>query len=338
MMHHRRTSAALAAAIFSLGLSLSSSGIVMTVGPAGGGTTSAWDGVGTITNGFPDGGTGTLLDPYHVLTAAHIVAGLPAGHTVTFHVNGIDRTVSSIAYLGNYVGGQPTSTSDGTTTTRDYSIADRSDIAVLTLSSPITGVTTWQYNNGSLVESTAGPAHLVGYGYGGDGTSGENGAAYPFGTKREAINAVDRVFSTTTDVAGRTVSETSGNRNAVLPASVLAWDFDNTSTNGPLGGPALLPNTGPVEGDITTGDSGAPIFQFDPSLNSYVITGVAIDGTDDLSRFGEISWATRTADYSSFIASAVPEPTSIAGLLVGTALLLSRHRSKKTCGFTSTAE
>jgi V8-like Glu-specific endopeptidase len=302
------------------------SAIILTIGPAGGGATTAWDGVGTVTNGFPDGGTGTLLDPFHVLTAAHLVANLPAGHAVSFHVNGIDRVVSSIAIAPGYVGGAPLVTSDGTTTTRDYSVNDRADLAVLTLSSPITGVTTWGYNGGSLVESTAGNAHLAGYGYGGDGTNGENGTLYPFGTKREAINVLDRIITSSTTLAGRTVSEPSGNRNDILPGSVVAWDFDNTSTNGPLGGPALLPNSGPVEGDIANGDSGAPVFQFDSSLNQYVITGVAIDGTDDLTRFGEISWATRTADYSSFIASAVPEPMSLGGVFMGVGMLMSRRR------------
>lgn len=285
--------------------------MIIGTGAPGSGSTSLWTGVGTITNGF-DPGVATLIDTTHVLTVAHLVYDTStsqpfATSQVAFHLNGADYAASKIVVNPSYTGAGPTLT------------ADRYDIAVVTLASPVIGGTTYAYNRaGGLVETAAGTAHLVGYGVGGDGVNGSNATTFPFGTKREAINAIDAVTN-----APMLVTDGMGNSDT-LPAGLLVWDFDNPTagTSGPLGGPAL----GPTEGDGAGGDSGAPIFQFDTASNQFIITGLLTDGTDPNTHFGEIGWGTQVAAYSDFVASAVPEPTALAPLLLGAAALLSRRR------------
>ena len=316
MKAFRRKFVGLLAGLVGIGLGHRASAIVIATGPSGAGSTSLFDGVGTLT--FPtkyDPATVTLIDDNHVLTAAHAVFGVPVGKMlITF--GGNTYSVSNVATPAAYVGGNPTSSTTNGVTTRDYTSADKADIAVLTLRGIVSGVTPWSYNHGTVNESTAGNATIIGYGNGGDGTNGETPGT--FGTRRLATNQINVV---TTTLTNQTVTETNGNKD-ILPNSVIGWDFNkNDGSTGPLGDTA----TGPNEGDIANGDSGAPVFQINPSTGQYVINGIAIDGTNNTS-FGEISWATRTADYATFIASAVPEPTSLTLVALSAAMLLARRR------------
>jgi hypothetical protein len=284
-----------------------SSRAIIINGPAGGGVTTDWDGVAFLDSVNPNNiasVTATLVDPTHLVTAAHAVVGsnnqpLP-GSSFTVKLGSDSYSIASIVAEPNYRVG-----------------SDQYDIAVITLTSPATGHTTYGWNTGSIVE-TSEPTTLVGYGIGGDGTNGANASLYPVGTKRAGVNAIDVNTDTTT--------YTPPGKTSNLPAGLLVYDFDNYSagTNGPLGGPAIASN----EGDTSDGDSGGPMFQLDPITGQYLLTGVTVDGIDALSRFGDVSWGTRVADYAGFLSSNVPEPTSIAPLLLGASLVWRRQRAR----------
>ena len=304
-------------------VSIPASAVIINGAP-GAGATLAFDGVGTVTNAFGSA-SGVLIDPWHVLAAAHEVYDSTthapfAASTVSFNAGSGAVTASKIVIPAGYVGGNPTVSGS----LSDYTTSDKADLAVITLSSPITNKTTYAYNTGSIVETAGGTATLVGYGFGGDGTNGEIPGTYPFGTKRQGNNLIDLV---TTNLSGTTVTDGGGNQ-AKLPNGVIAWDFDvysaTSPTNGPLGGPAV----NSTEGDASLGDSGGPVFQFNSATQQYVITGIIIDGTNNTS-FGEISWATQTSAYSSFIAANTPEPASLAVLGIGGVLLAARRRAKR---------
>lgn len=283
-----------------------SSRAVIINGPAGSGATTAWDGVAFLDSTSQNiaSVTATLVDPTHLVTAAHAVVNpntgqaLPGG-SFTVQIGSNTYSIASIVAEPNYHPG-----------------SDQYDIAVITLTAPATGHTTYAWNTGSIVE-TSEPTTLVGFGVGGDGTNGANASLYPVGTKRAGVNAID----VNTDTTSYTPPG-----HATLPAGLLVYDFDNASagTSGPLGGAAIASN----EGDTSDGDSGGPMFQLDPISGQYLLTGITVDGTDALSRFGDVSWGTRVADYAGFLAASVPEPTGIVPLLLGASLVWRRKRAR----------
>jgi hypothetical protein len=279
-----------------LSLAPAAGAAIISDGP-GLGVTTDWAGVGKLGDASSFYATATLIGPHSILTAAHVVEGL-APTNARFEINGVIYTSTAIAIHPAYTG------------------ADDADLAVVTLSQDVTSVPYYQYNDGSLNELTAGPGIKVGFGVGGDGTTGAQPSLYPYGVKRAGMNAIDLVTTSPT-----TVTDAHGN-TATFPAAMLLYDFDNhlTSTSGPLGGPAVGPN----EIDTAAGDSGAPMFQFSPALNDYIITGITVGGTDDLSRYGDIANDLQIADYAPWIASQVPEPTALA--FAGLALILIRRR------------
>jgi hypothetical protein len=271
---------------------------IISQGP-GLGVTSDWAGVGMVGGATTFSGTGTLIGPHSILTAAHVVEGL-AGNGARVVINGVTYSSSAIAINPNYTGG------------------DDADVAVITLARDILSVPFYQYNTGALNELTAGPGIKVGFGVGGNGTTGAQPALYPYGTKRAGSNAIDMVTTSPTHVTD------AYGQGMTVPAGMLLYDFDNhlTGTNGPLGGAAV----GPDEIDTADGDSGGPMFQFSTALNAYIITGITIGGTDANSRYGDIGNDLRVASYATWIASQVPEPTSLG--LMALALLCARRRRR----------
>jgi len=273
---------------------------------------SDWDGVGLLepnNTQVYSPATGVLIDSLHVLTAAHAVYDSQTGGAIspsimTFELGSSSYDISSISIDPNFTGG------------------DQYDIAVLTLSksTPATGHTTYAYNTPSLIPTETGnTATLVGYGYGGTGTAGQEPASYPIGTQRAGINEIDQ----DTD-SNRTVPNVVSSGTEQLAPGLLVFDFDQVGAgNGPLGGPAL----GTGEADTTDGDSGGPMFEYDSALDKYVIVGITTDGEDDNPEYGDISWGTRVLDYDTFIESVLPEPV---GLIPAVLLLFGlKRRSRK---------
>jgi secreted trypsin-like serine protease len=285
--------------------------------------TNTWLGVGRIN--IPGGfGSGTLIDDYHVLTAAHVVSGI-APANIMFTLTGLGEAVvndkaSAISIPTGYTNPQ-----------------NGMDIAVITLSTPVpANTTTWTINSGQVPDETnlGLVAHLVGYGNFGNGTAGAVNAG---GSKREATNQIDRIGTQGMPVGGWT--DGLGNR-ITPPPSTLVFDFDKvagganasnlTNKNDPLGANGALLST---EGDTAPGDSGGPTFEYDFTDSEFVITGVHSFGSDNtLARYGDIGIDTQVQPYAAFIAASVPEPGSLAMVaLTGVAVLRRRpatHRAR----------
>jgi len=274
---------------------------------------SDWDGVGLLepnNTQVYSPASGVLIDSLHVLTAAHAVYDSQTGSAIspsimTFELGSSSYDVSSIAIDPSFTG------------------TDQYDIAVLTLSKPATGHTTYAYNTPSLIPTETGnQSTIVGYGFGGTGSGGQDQTDYPIGTQRAGVNEIDQ----DTDSNRMVPNVVSGGTEQLAPG-LLVFDFDQVGAgNGPLGGPAL----GTGEADTTDGDSGGPMFEYDSALGKYVIVGITTDGEDDNPEYGDISWGTRVSDYDSFIESIVPEPVGLVPVMFGLIVGLKRRWKKLT--------
>lgn len=273
---------------------------------------SPWAGVGAVSvngNVF----SGALIDRQHVLTAAHVVGGQTPGN-VSFTLNvGGNLTHSINASAINIFPGY-------TGTAAGPGGVWYDDLAIITLSAPVTGVVpAYGLYGGALKNQTL---TLVGYGSGGDGRNGATIGANA-STKRIGRNRVDQLF----------MDDDKGTHD-----EVFMFDFDgpdassnvfgsNTSTNLTLGSK--------IEAQYASGDSGGPVFVEDGGV--WKIAGIAtFNGSTTLSsgsnvKFGSIGGGTIVASYIPWIeatvAAPIPEPSAwlmmLAGLgLVGAAKLV----------------
>lgn len=258
---------------------------------------SPWAGVGAITiNGSVY--SGALIDSQHVLTAAHVVAGQLSGN-VSFSLNvggGLTHTysASAISVYSGYT---------GTLAGADNVWHD--DLAIITLSAPVTGlVPVYDLYGGSLANQTL---TLVGYGAGGDGINGVTIGA-DASVKRVGQNKVDVLL---VDDDGSSAKEG------------FLFDFDgSTAASNVYGGPSPANSTlgATVEAQFASGDSGSPVFVDDNGV--WKIAGIANFNTGVL--FGSIGGGTIVAPYQAWIQSTiapVPEPHAWLMLLAGLGLV-----------------
>lgn len=255
--------------------------------------TSSWAGVGSLS---VNGGTytATAIGSRFILTAAHVVYGASA-QNVIFNLNvGGDLTqsitASAIHVFPEYQGFTPSA--DGLV---------HNDLAIIELSSNLpTGVPI--YSLSTTVPANTTTISMVGYGMGGDGSSGATIIGSP-SVKRVGTNQVDRLF------AGANGS-----------ADMYMFDFDgSTLSTNVLGGGALTD-----EAQLGPGDSGSPSFVKVKGVwqllgvNTFVATTVA--GGNPYS-FGGLGGGILVSAYSGWIqgiiTAPVPEPTSIGMLLAG---------------------
>jgi hypothetical protein len=265
------------------------------------------DGVAQINTGSLLCSGALLADKIHVLTAAHCMAGATAGGTtVTFNPVGGAQAVGLSSFTVNpgFDGAQ---------------VFNGFDLAVLTLSSAVTGISGYTiYSGSSEVGSTV---QLAGWGESGLGSTGETTA---YGTLHYGSNKYD----TTAAVAPFNGS-----------SGILMGDFDNgTVINDAFGAisPALADlGLGTLEVSIAHGDSGGPSF-----LNGFLVGihsfGAAvgsppdIDGTLNFS-FGELFGDTRLSSNTVFLNSVLtPEPGSLVLAALGLAgIAFSRARARR---------
>lgn len=254
-------------------------------------TASPWAGVGSLTVVQPVTGsvqgtyTASAIDPYHVLTAAHVVAGR-APATLRFNLNfGADLShqiaVSAVFVHPDYAGFK----SSGIT---------HDDIAVLRLSSPLpAGVPVYELQR--TAPASGATATLVGYGATGDGVNGVTGAGSA-SVKRVGRNNLDAFFA---DDGGR--------------LEVYAFDFDGPDASSnkigpPSPGNLTLGNL--VEVTVAGGDSGSPAFLQDPG-GSWRIAGINTFVSPEAplhEKFGGLGGGVLVDSYSAWIDSAIATP------------------------------
>lgn len=206
--------------------------------------TSDYPAVGLIGESGDHFCTGTLIAPQYVLTAAHCAEGV-GNASGTFTVGGRSYQTERVFIHPNYNGNSIGSDS-------------ANDIAIYKLSQPVVGVEPMAIFTG--IPQVGQLLTLVGFGGGGNGTTGTNG---DFGIKRVGTTPIDQVTRT-----------------------LIHWDFENnTEANtapGDSGGPAFVTINGVkyIAGVTSGGDSpNASIgdHSFDTRVDAYAdwITSIA---------------------------------------------------------------
>jgi len=247
-------------------------------------------------------GSGTIIaNGWWVLTAAHVVFGVPAS-SVSFQIGAATYNAQNVYIYPGYSG-------------------ITHDIALIELNAPVAGVTPAQIYTGTNEIRKQG--HSVGYGSTGTGTTGFINGTY--GTKRAMQNVIDLIVLP---------------NGAIDPnGTILLSDFDSPSpggTNNSLGLWGSSPTPLGLEGMGAPGDSGGPVFIEEGGV--WYIAGVhsfigdpgppAGNGQAD-ARYGDILGSTRVSSYAGWINSTVPEPASMTALAIGLIGLLARRRRSR---------
>jgi len=242
---------------------------------------SPWAGVGSLTVGTGGRYTATAIDPWHVITAAHMVRGVPPGN-VFLNLNFGGDLTHRIAGAAIHVHPNYDGFTIGAGPVHD-------DLAIVRLAErlpedlPIHPVLRLPVAPGTTLT-------LVGYGASGDGAAGITvGSSATL--KRVGRNNADQFVN---DNHG------SGRRE------VYVFDFDGPDATSnrigaPLPGNRTLGNS--VEATLAGGDSGSPAFVYTPDgriflagVNTFVSPGGAESG-----RFGTLGGGMLLSAYADWI-------------------------------------
>lgn len=278
---------------------LSSSSALALVGGSVDANTSFsdWAGVGSINIG-ENYYSGVMLDSTHVLTAAHVVAGqVGSASNVSFSLNADSLsqtlTASSISLYSGYTG-----------TTPGLDGVWHDDLAVITLSSAITGVSGYGLYSGSMSDQT-----ITMVGYGGTGST----------VKTVGENVVDLVLKDDDGARNNTNWE------------VFVFDFDGPDASSNYFGTDQSGNLtlgADIEAQYTGGDSGSPVFIKVDGVWQIAGIGTFSSGQS----YGDVGGGTIVKSYIPWIneqmAVPVPEPSSWAMMLVGMGLVGAAVRSR----------
>lgn len=254
-------------------------------------------------------GSGTLIgDGSWVLTAAHVVQGVSSA---VFAIGSTNYSSTAIYIHPAY----------NTTTFAN-------DLALIKLGSIVPGITPASLYTGSNELGKIG--YTVGYGYGGNGLTGFTGG---YGTKRAMKNIIDLAVS---PIAGGFLIHSSG--------TLLLSDFDKPGGgSNPLGLWGSSDEPLDLEGMGAPGDSGGATFILEGD-NWYLagVTSFLADfghtlGGDGIpnAKYGDVLGSVRVSGYLDWIYKyvgaptpppAIPEPTTLAMMAIGLAVLARRLR------------
>lgn len=266
-----------------------------------------YSGVGQIYETTSSGtyaGSGTLISSEWVLTAAHMVTDASSSSSLTYVINGVTYYADSYTYYSGY----SSTTLSG-------------DLALVHLTTAVTGVTYATLYSGTTSSLIGLTATYVGYGVTGTGSAGYTEGTY--GTKRAVQNVLDTVGSSV---------------YSNWPSTDLIADFDSPATNSRdrsgLGSSTPLA----LEGLIAPGDSGGGAF-VTIGDTTYLVGVISFlgysDGTSNAD-YGDYAGIVSVTEYLDWIydvtgisaSATIPEP-STAGmtLCVLGAVLLKRRRT-----------
>lgn len=279
------------------------------------GLASPFSGVGSIY-----GGTGTLLDSTHVLTAAHLFDSNTDPAAVSFSLDGGTGTMSFTA-----------SRIDICPTFHGVNPDDQGDLAIVTLSAPVPAAfRTYSLYTGALTAGTT--LTLVGLGDSGNGVTGFDNSPRQ---RRVGKNNADGFLLPGGQSFDTTYQPGDG---------VYLFDFDS-----PDGSTASAPNVigglslgNDVETTLGNGDSGGPAFilvngQYEIAATNNFLTRFGPDANlgPDLPFFGSGGGGVILSAYTGFLGGFVPVPApepapwavlGLGGLLLGGRVRLHRRK------------
>jgi autotransporter-associated beta strand protein len=246
-----------------------------------------------------DAGSGTLIAPGWILTAAHVVTQNTTGFPVD--------TLSSISFGQGATAALPGPDSVKAVFVESgwvYNSSQGNDLALVELNAPLTTVAPAPLYKSSLGLETGQTAAMVGYGYTGTGSAGYTSGTY--GTRLGIQNTIDAFGNQTV-----TTGTGAGVSLANFSPDLMFTDFDEPGdpSISAMGGTTPLPDNGPTapgEGCSSPGDSGGGLF-LTVSGTTYLAGvadfGTTIDNSTFTASYGQINGYTRVSvsDSTNFI-------------------------------------
>ena len=257
--------------------------------------------------------SGVLVSPTTVLSARH--CGPLVGEQVRFGTQYSAPTLNVGILAVSFPGGG----------TANSPLLNGGDVAIVTLASAVPSNIATPFLLTADTTALLG-AQVVTLGYGARGI-GSTGATLGTGFRLGGTNVLDRY-----GIAVNTVSTIANTAN------IFSTDFDNpTGTSNTLGWAGSSAVATGTEATTAGGDSGGPLLTL--IGGQWAVMGVLSGGTTNNSVYGDISWWTGLAPYSTQIAAAggsfvsvVPEPGSYVLMLIGMGLIGARLRRVRSTG------